>query len=106
MRSGFEAIFLEQPLSDDWVEEEMLVSERKIAQEIGDMEEEEPYGPPGVNAEWRFEEDDVSTTGDACKDDRTTCGAGGETLSCYLLNDGLNSAGKRREARRAHSSES
>lgn len=42
---------MEQPLSDNRVEEEMLESERSAAQEIEDTNEDEPSGQSEMNVE-------------------------------------------------------
>lgn len=66
MRSGFESIFrrMEQPLSEDWFEEEIPESERRTAQEIGDMKGNEPSESSEVNVEWSFEGADGTADGD------------------------------------------
>lgn len=51
----------------------MPESEKRKAQEIEDMEKDEPSGPSEVKAEWSFERDDVSATEDASQEHSTAC---------------------------------
>lgn len=77
----------ENPLSDDSVEEHMLDSERRTAQETEGMEKDELSGLSKVNAEWSSEGEDVNATDDTYQDDSTTCGVSGERVACCLLNN-------------------